>query len=54
MIDENSDRVNEVIANSREHYAIKYVKKKQEQYRGGCVAKKKVYKLKRKSGNILP
>ena len=53
-IGENSERVNEVIASSREHYAIKYVEKKQVQYRGGYVAKKKFYKSKRKSSNILP
>ena len=53
-IGENSERVNEVIASSRERYAIKYVEKKTENYREGYVAKKKPYKSKRKSSGILP
>ena len=53
-ISENSEKVNEVIASSRQQYAIKHVEKKQEQYRGGYVPKQKVYKSKRRPGNILP
>ena len=53
-ISEDRSRVDEVIASSRKKYAIKYVEKRQEQYRGGYVAKKKTYKSKTKSGNILP
>ncbi len=53
-IGENPGRVDEVIASSRELYAIKYVEKKQEQYRSGYMAKKKVYKSKRIFSNILP
>jgi len=53
-ISRDSSRVNEVIKSSREKYAIKYVEKKTENYRGGYVAKKKIDKPKRKSGSILP
>jgi hypothetical protein len=53
-VGENSERVDEVITSSRARYAIKYVEKKTENYRGGYIAKKKPYKSKRKSGNILP
>lgn len=54
VISKNNEIANQVIASSREKYAIKYVEKKQENFRGDYSPKKKSSQPKRKSSNFLP